>query len=581
MNDTATERRGGILDLIERIGNLLPDPATLFVIGAVLVMVVSTIGARMGWTVEKPVLEPIMAPVTDAEGEPVEVLTYSAQGRVNVLDTVVDPETGEAVPKRSPVKTAQADPDTGRLLVDTSATETVEVFDLLSREGLNWAISSMVDNFTGFHPLGVVLVAMLGIGVAEKTGCIGALLKALMLVTPGSLLTPATVFVGIMSSMAADAGYVILPPLAAALYKAVGRSPLVGLAAVFSGVSAGFSANLFLTALDPLLQGLTQEGAQIRDPGYTVNVACNYYFLIVSTILLTFVGWLVTALFVEPRFEKKPPEQGGPSPLSAEDREVREMSPGEARGLRIAAISVFVAVAGVAALVLVPGAALHGDGRWVDAIVPILAFLFLVPGVAYGIATSSISSGSGRLDAGIAKLMASTMADMGPYIVLAFFAAQFVAYFNESNLGLMLAITGGEALASAEVPKQVVLVLFILVVMAGNLFIGSASAKYAFFAPVFVPMFMEAGISPELTQAAYRLGDSVTNIIAPLNPYVIIILVFMQKYVPRAGIGTLISLMLPYAVCFFVIWTTMLLVWFTLGFDLGPDGPLTYTPPAP
>ncbi len=591
---------GALLNFVERVGNMLPDPTVLFIGGAVVVVLLSALGSALDWSVEKPISKPMLVDVLNPEtGEPIEIMTSSVQGRVQKLDmqqvkddegNPLRDEDGEILmqPKLSKVQSAQVNPETGGLLVEPD-TETIKVNSLLSRDGFYWAVHTMVENFTGFHPLGVVLVAMLGIGVAEKTGCIGAFLKALMLITPGKLLTPAMVFIGITSSMAADAGYVILPPIAAALYKAVGRSPLVGLAAVFAGVSAGFSANFFLTSLDPLLQGLSQEAAQIIDPTYTVSPACNWYFMIASTFLLTFVGWAVTAWFVEPRYAKKAPEEGGPSPLTDEDQAVRRISPGEARGLTAAVAATLLGVLVVLALILIPGAPLYTgeddeSARWVASIVPLLAILFLIPGITYGIVEGTVTANTNTksLDAGLAKMMAQTMADMGPYIVLAFFAAQFIAYFNHTNLGLMLAIKGGEALAAASLPPWALLAVFILVVMAGNLFIGSASAKYAFFAPVFVPMFMADGvnISPELTQVAYRVGDSVTNIISPLNPYVIIILVFMQKYVPKAGIGTLVSLMLPYAFIFWIIWTIMLITWVILGIDLGPGGPLEYTSPA-
>jgi aminobenzoyl-glutamate transport protein len=527
----ADTRRGGILDWIERVGNKLPDPVTLFVIGAVVVVVLSQVAAVLDWTVTKTVTAP-----------------------------VENPQSGEAQQVRQEVD--------------------VHAVGLLTRDGLNWAISKMVENFVRFPPLGIVLVGMLGIGVAEKTGAIGALLKALMLITPGRLLTPAMVFIGVMSSMALDAGYVVLPPIAAALYKAVGRSPLAGLAAVFAGVSAGFSANLLPTGLDPLLAGFTQAGAQILNPTYQVAATCNWWFMIASTILLTFVGWAVTAWFVEPRYRTKPAEAGGPSPLTDEDMAARRLTGDERRGLVVAAIALAVTLGGILAMILIPGGPLHGTGerfdRWVEAIVPILFLTFLVPGIAYGVSVGKI-----RSDKETAKLMGQTMADMGPYIVLAFFAAQFIEYFSYSHLGEMLAIVGGQALATANLPTWALLVAFIVVVMIANLFVGSASAKYAFLAPVFVPMFMAEGvnISPELTQAAYRVGDSVSNVIAPMNPYVIIILVFMQRYVPKAGIGTLVSLMLPYTVVFFVTWSGLLIVWYQLGFELGRGGPLTYTAP--
>jgi aminobenzoyl-glutamate transport protein len=328
------------------------------------------------------------------------------------------------------------------------------------------------------------------------------------------------------------------------------------------------------------LAGFTEAGAQILEPTYRVAATCNWWFMIASTILLTFVGWAVTAWFVEPRYRTKPADAGGPSRLTAEDEAAKHLTADERRGLVVAGIALAVTLGGILAMIFIPGGPLHGQGerfaRWVEAIVPILFLTFLVPGIAYGVSVGKI-----RSDKETAKLMGQTMADMGPYIVLAFFAAQFIEYFSYSHLGEMLAIVGGQALAAANLPTWALLVAFILVVMLANLFVGSASAKYAFLAPVFVPMFMAEGvnISPELTQAAYRVGDSVSNVIAPMNPYVIIILVFMQRYVPKAGIGTLVSLMLPYALVFLVVWSGLLVVWYQLGFELGQGGPLTYSAP--
>jgi aminobenzoyl-glutamate transport protein len=382
----------------------------------------------------------------------------------------------------------------------------------------------------------------------------------------------------VISSVALDAGYVVLPPVAAALYHSAGRSPLVGLAAVFAGVSAGFSANLMITSLDIILAGFSGAGAQILDANYAVGVRANLWFMQVSTLLLTGVGWAVTAFWVEPRFADKSPEEGGPRAASETDAEAQQLSDDERRGLRAGGLAVAVTLVVVVAATVVPGAPLHGmDGRfprWVVAIVPLLFLGFLIPGLAYGLASRSL-----RSDRDVARMLGETMSGMGPYIVLAFFAAQFIAYFRYSGLGEMLAIAGGQALTRADLPAPLLMVAFIGVVAVGNLFIGSMSAKYAFFAPVFVPMFMQVGISPELTQAAYRVGDSVSNVITPLNPYVVIILVFMQRYVPRAGIGTLVSLMLPYALVFLVAWSALLVLWMGIGLELGPSGPLDYAGP--
>ena len=586
------EHPKGFLGFVERVGNALPDPATLFLGGAILVVLLSWLGSTMGWEVKYTAYDPVTTPVIDSgTQEQVMAREIYVDGRVKKIRT--DDETGEPVlvgitqPEFDYVETESTN-DAGETVTERNAVlRTVEVekterpVNLLAPRELHRIFKEMVTQFTGFAPLGVVLVAMLGIGVAEKTGCMAALLKAVMLVTPASLLTPVTVFVGVMSSMAADAGYVVLPPLAAALYKAVGRSPLVGLAAVFAGVSAGFSANLFPTSLDPLLSGLTQEGANVLDPSYTVNPLCNYYFMVFSTFLLTGVGWAVTRFLVEPRLEKKPPELGGPSPLTDEDKGATVMTGADKKGLVWATLWTLAGLGLFAALVLVPGAPFHGKTgdtpKWTDVIVPVMFVLFLIPGIAFGVVTKSLyeETGQKKTDVAIVTLMGRTMADMGPYIVLAFFAAQFIALFTASNLGLMLAIVGGNALAGADMPAWLLISLFVVVVMFGNLFIGSASAKFAIFAPVFVPMFMRVGISPELVQAAYRVGDSSSNIIAPLMPYLIILLVFIRKYMPTAGIGTIISLMLPYSIAFWIVWTIVLIVWMWLGVPLGIEGPLT------
>jgi aminobenzoyl-glutamate transport protein len=503
--------RPGLLDRIERAGNALPDPTTLFALGAVLVLFGSETASRLDWRVEKTVTRVVTEVVVDGSGAP-----------------ILDPDSGV------PFERALRD-DQGRVLRER-VREEVRAQSLLSSDGLYWIFRSLVKNFTEFPPLGVVLVGMLGIGVAERTGFIGAALKATLLAVPGALLTPTVFFVGVMSSMGLDAGYVVLPPVAAALYHAVGRSPLVGLAAVFAGVAAGFSANLLPTSLDPLLGELSTSAARLIDPDYAVAATANWGFMVASTLLITGVGWGVWAVVAA-----------------------------------VLALGLF----GLATVV--PGAPLHGeDGpfpRWVRVIVPVLFLGFLLPGAVYGFLTGSL-----RSDRDVARMMSETMSAMGSYVVLAFFAGQFIAWFAHSGLGEMLALEGGRALASAAVGPTLLMVAFIGVVGVGNLFIGSMSAKYAFFAPVFVPMFMQVGVSPELTQAAYRVGDSVTNVITPLNPYIVIILVFMQRYAPKAGIGTLVALMLPYALAFGLFWTALLVVWMSLGLPLGPEGPLVYVP---
>lgn len=550
-NPEQTPRGKGLLDLVERAGNRLPDPNFLFLIGAVLVILLSHLIMVGGVTVQPKL--------------PMQI---------------VDPATGQA--------TLQ--------LVDDPNRSVVAARSLMTADGFYWAIRTMVDNFINFAPLGVVLVGMLGIGVAERSGLLAALLKGLMLVVPGSLFTPTIVFLGIMSSLATDAGYVVLPPLAAALYKSVGRSPLAGIAASFAGVAAGFNANLLITSLDPLLANLSTAGAQLIDPNYVVAPTCNWRFMIASTIVVTLTGWAVTRFFVEPRLTRKPAEEGGPQAVSRDDLDAQRLKPEEWRALRITAVVAALALAAGLAMILIPGAPMHGSGfaglvpgktnnltdrfdRWIESIVPLIFFGFVIPGVVYGLLMRVI-----RSTGDLTRLMVDTMKDMAPIVVLAFFAGQFIAYFNYSNLGTMLAMWGGQALASSGLPAWSLIVAFILVTALFNLLVGSMSAKYTLFAPIFIPMLMLVGISPELTQAAYRIGDSVTNVITPLNAYLVIILVFMNRYAPKAGMGTLISTMLPYSVTFLIVWTVLIVVWMNVGLSLGlpaSTGPLEYLPPQP
>jgi aminobenzoyl-glutamate transport protein len=524
-----------LLDRIERIGNALPDPITLFAAGALLVMALSQLAVSLDWRVEKTVMRELRG----ADGA-----------------ALLDPASG------APLREA--------------ARETVRPRSLLDSDGLYWALSSLVDNFKNFPPLAIVLVGMLGIGLADRSGFLGAALKALLLAMPRRLLTPALVFVGVQSSMALDAGYVVLPPVAAALYAAVGRSPLAGIAAVFAGVAAGFSANLLVTSLDAILAGFSEASAHILDPGYAVAATANLHFMIASTFLLTGAGWAVTALWVEPRLAAKPPDEGGPV---AEGPGAGGLDAGERRGLAAGLAAGGLTLALLLLAVWIPGAPLHGmapDGRfprWVASIIPLVFVAFLVPGLAYGVATRRI-----RSDRDAAALLGESMSGMGSYIVMAFFAAQFVEYFRWSGLGEMLAIAGGQLLVEAALPRALLLLAFVGVVAFVNLFVGSMSAKYAFIAPVFVPLFMQVGIAPELTQVSYRVGDSITNSVTPLNPYVVVILVALQRWMPRAGLGTLLALMVPYTLAFGVVWSVLLLGWLALGLPLGPGGPLDYAP---
>jgi aminobenzoyl-glutamate transport protein len=536
-----------LLDSVERLGNRLPDPATLFLGGALLLVFASEVAVRAEWSVEKRATREVREAVLDASGSP-----------------AVDPAT------RQPITRGVLDPATGELARE-AFTQPVTPRSLLSSEGAYFAVSSLVDNFKSFPPLAIVLVGMLGIGLAERAGLVGVLLRSTLGAAPPALLTPVVVFLGVMSSIAVDAGYVVLPPVAAALYAAAGRPPLAGIAASVAGVAAGFSANLLPSGLDALLMGFTTAAARLVDPTYSVEATANLYFMQASTVLLTGVGWIVTARWVEPRL-------AAGSALAPPASESAALTTAERRGLTAGCIAGGLLLALLAAAVFVPGAPLHGaagsgNPRWVSAIVPLLFVAFFVPGLAYGFAAGTL-----RSDRDAAKILGETMAAMGPYIVLSFFAAQFIEYFRWTGLGEMLAIAGGGLLTRADLPIPFLLACFVGIVTLVNLSIASMSAKYAFLAPVFVPMFMQVGISPELTQAAYRVGDSVTNCITPLNPYLVIALVLMQRYAPKSGLGTLVAMMLPYALGFLVTWAALLIAWVTLGIPLGPAGPLTFAP---
>jgi aminobenzoyl-glutamate transport protein len=440
--------------------------------------------------------------------------------------------------------------------------------NLLDRQGIQNIITKAVSNFTGFAPLGTVLVAMIGVGVAERSGLFSAALKGFVRSVPHWLITAALVFAGVNASLTVDAGYVILVPLGAVLFAQVGRHPIAGLAAAFAGVSGGFSANLFLTPVDPLLAGLTQEAARLYDPKYMVPATANYYFMIGSTFLLTLIGAAVNNWIVEPRLGAYHTSRKQESSL---------LLPEERRGLMAAGFTVFFEISVLLFLTL-PDNALLRDAKgnldpFFQGMVVLMSLGFLLPAIAYGMAAGTIKNNQD-----VGRMIEETFGTMGSYIALAFAASQFVAYFGWSNLGLIFAVTGADLLRASGLSGIPLIVLFIFVCAAIDLFVASASAKWAVIGPVFVPMLMIMGYSPELTQAAYRIGDSFTNIITPLMPYMPLVIAFAQKYEPRIGLGTLLTLMLPYSVAFAIGWTVLLALWILLGIPLGPGSGMVYPP---
>ena len=448
--------------------------------------------------------------------------------------------------------------------------EIVRPVSLLTLEGLHRMITELVRNFTGFAPLGVVLVALLGIGVAEHSGFIRTMLRLIVLAAPRRLLTLLVVFAGILSHAASDIGYVVVIPLAGMLFLAAGRHPLAGIAAAFAGVSGGFSANVLIGPTDALLAGITQEAARLVDAGYVVTPAANYYFMAASAVLLTILGTVLTERLVAPRL--------GSYHGQAQPEAVEPLTRDERRGLVIASVALAVFAGVILAGILPAGGFLRNvrTGGVLDSplLMGVIAFIFvggLLAGIAYGAGARTF-----RRTSDVVAAMTKSMETMGSYLVLAFFAAQFVAYFAWTNLGLIVAVEGAATLTSLGLEDQKVLLFlgFVTLAVLVDLVIGSASAKWVLMAPVFVPMLMLLGYSPELTQAAYRIGDSVANIITPLMSYFVIIVTFVQKYEPKAGIGTVIALMLPYTVAFYLAWAGLLVLWMLLGWPMGPGAPL-------
>ena len=453
---------------------------------------------------------------------------------------------------------------------------TVTAVSLLTKEGMAYILSNAVSNFTSYAPLGMVLVAMLGVGVAEQSGMINTLLKKAVKITPAKLLSPMMVFLGVMSNIASDSGYVILIPLGAMMFKACGRHPIAGLAAAFAGVSGGFSANLLIGTLDPLLAGITQSAVTIIDPGYQVDVMGNYIFLCVSTFLITILGTIITDKIVEPRLGKWDSSQGEDD----SNDDLTTISDAENKALKKAGFAALIFVALVVVACVIPNSFMLNEngsllGRpaspFINGIVLLIALLFFIPGTVYGLAVGKFKN-----DKDVAAAMTKAMAGMGSFLALAFVSSQFINYFNYTKLGTIIALAGASFLKAINIGLVPLIVIFVLFSAFMNLFMGSASAKWNILAPVFVPMFMLLGYSPELCQLAYRIGDSCTNIITPMMTYYAVIIIFAQKYDKKAGIGTITATMLPYSMIFLVAWTCLFIIWLLLGLPIGLNAGLFY-----
>ncbi|MFC4557741.1 AbgT family transporter [Virgibacillus kekensis] len=451
----------------------------------------------------------------------------------------------------------------GATVIHPGTGEELAVKSLASGEGLQYILTSMLDNFTGFAPLGLVLAMMLGIGLAEKVGMLDYAIKKTILKSPPALITYTVIFVGIMGNIASDAAMVLVPPLAAMVFYKVGRNPIVGIAAGYAAAGAGFTANLLIAGTDALLAGITTEAAQIINENIVVTPVDNWYFNIASVFVLTLVGGLVTNKFVEPRLGKYKGEEV--------EEAVAEDPPKAGKALRNAVIAGALYWGVILLIIFWPDSPLRNEeggivpSPFLDGIVPIILFFFITIGTTYGITVGNIKNSRD-----IGKYMGESMKDMSSYIVLIFAIAQFIAYFSWSNIATWIAVNGAEFLKDIEFTGIGLIIGYIIFTALMNFLITSGSAKWALEAPVFVPMFMQLGYHPAFTQVAYRVADSSTNIVTPLMPYMVIALSFMQKYDKKAGIGTFISLMLPYSVCFLLTWIVLILIFFFLGIPFGP-----------
>jgi aminobenzoyl-glutamate transport protein len=518
MTTSANANTTGMLGWIERTGNKLPDPVFIFFSLILFLIVVSVLMSLLGVSALHPTQ-------VDANGNPVVIQAASLLSSDNIR----------------------------RLLVDMPAT------------------------FAGFYPLGFVLLVMLGAGVAERTGLFATAMSAAVKLAPAAWLTPVVAFVAMMGNLASDAAYVVLIPLAGVLFAAAGRHPIAGIAAAFAGVSGGFSANLMPGQLDALLFGVTQAAAQTIDPGWTANIAGNWYFIAAMLVFFLPVIWYLTDKVIEPRLT---PLSGQPvSTTAGVVRTTDAASADERRGLARAGWASLAVAFVWLLLCIIPGTPLinedGGAGRlqpFYQSLVAAFFILFLAAGWAYGSATGSV-----KTHRDIVRMMSEAMADLSYYLVLAFAAAHFVAMFNWSNLGLIFAVKGAGVISGTELPMAVLLVLVVLMTTLINLFIGSASAKWALLAPVLVPMLMLLGVSPEMTTAAYRAGDGATNIITPLMPYFPLILTFCQRWQKEFGIGSLAATMIPYSIWLLAVGTVMVIVWVVLGLPLGPGASASYT----
>ncbi|MEO3472064.1 AbgT family transporter [Roseomonas sp. CAU 1739] len=496
-----------LLDAVERVGNRVPHPVMIFVY---LIGIVIVLSAVLGWF-----------------GAHVSYQAYN-------------PATGDIEPASTAARS------------------------LLTVDGIRFMFTGLVQNFMNFNAVGVIIVAMVGVGVAEEAGLVKALIRKLVVVAPPKALTLILVFVGIISSIAADAGYLVLIPLAAAAFISVGRHPLAGLAAAFAAVASAFLVNVLIVPVDGILTEITNDAIRLVNPTRSIDLAANVWFSIGSVVLLTILITVITERVIEPRLGTYTGDYQVPGDTGLSDQ--------EHRGLLFALYGMLGVFAFLALLVLPPGAPLRhpetgaiiGSSPFMTSLIVSIALIFLVCGAAYGIGAGTMKGSNDVIAA-----MQKAIAGLAGLILLLLVISQFIAYFNYTNMATLAAVSLARILQQMNLDALWLLIGFVVVVFLLDLIITAAIAKWAIFAPIFVPLLMQLGVEPEAVLAAYRVGDSPMNSITPLNAYFAMIVTFAIKYQKDAGVGTVIALMLPYVVVISVVWTVFLAFWHLAGLPWG------------
>jgi aminobenzoyl-glutamate transport protein len=535
-----------MLDGIERVGNKMPDPAVLFLWLCILTVALSQV---LFWLNVHATYETVTPP-------PVPSIETYYGGSVEPTD----------------VGPTQPEPPAAYKL----HTVTTKVQGLLTGAGVRYLFTSFVSNFRNFAALAIILVVMLGVGLAETAGLIGALIRKLVAVSSASLLTPIIVLLGVLSSIASDAGYLVLIPLGAAAFKSVGRHPLAGIAAAFAGVAAGFGVNFLITPLDAVLTEITNEAIG-SNTAHHIDLVSNLWFGIGSTIFVVIVISFVSARFVEGRLGRYDPAGAGVGPTDAVDGAPDVAPADEARGLRYALWGTLAVVAAIALLTAIPGAPLRnpetgrviGDSPFMDSLIVMITMIFFVAGWCYGKGAGTIKSG-----ADVIAAITKSWASLAGLLFLFLLIAQFIAYFNFSHIPDVAAVKLGDLLEHIHIGAVWLLICVILITTVINFIVPQAIAKWALLAPVFIPLFLRLGIAPQTVLAAYRIGDSPTNVLTPLMAYLPLVVIFAQRYDKRSGLGTLIAMMLPYAIVLTVTWTLFFVAWYLIGIPLGPGWPV-------